>query len=73
MYGIDGGADCIEFSGCLFLCSSLLIDCKREVGIFMINWLFYQQYCFTNACLQKRSEIRFFFCDGRIVGVAERA
>ena len=23
--------------------SSLLIDCKLEVGIFMIDWFFYQQ------------------------------
>ena len=62
MYGIDGGTDSIEFGGYICYGRSLLTDCKIEVGIFMINWLFYQG----------RSETRNVF-DGRIVCVAERA
>ena len=45
-----------NFAGifCFGSSSSLLTDCKIEVGIFMIDWLFYQQYhC---ECLFAREE-----------------
>ena len=41
--------------------------------MFMIDWLPYQQYHFSNTCSQSRSETRFFFCDDRTVFVAGRA
>ena len=34
----------LNFAGIFCFGSSLLTDCKIEVGIFMIDWLFYQQY-----------------------------
>ena len=33
----------LNFAGIFCFGSSLVIDCKIEVGIFMIDWLFYQQ------------------------------
>ena len=48
MYVIDDGTDCVEFCGYVFVGSSLLTDCKIEVGILMIDWLFYQQYYFES-------------------------
>ena len=46
-----------NFAGIFCFESSLLTDCKIEVGIFMIDWLFHQQY-HCDACSQKRSETR---------------
>ena len=52
----------LNFAGIFCFGNSLLTDCKIELGIFMIDWLFHQQYhC---KCL---------FCDVRILCVAERA
>ena len=44
MYGIDVGTDVFNFAGIFCFRSSFLTDCKIEVGIFMIDWLLYQQY-----------------------------
>ena len=51
----------LNFAGIFCFGSSLLNDCKIEVGIFMIDWLFYQQYHVANACSQRRSETRKVF------------
>ena len=37
-----------NFAGIFCFGSNLLADCKIGVGIFMIDWLFYQQHNFAN-------------------------
>ena len=49
----------LNFAGIFCFGSSL--DCKMEEGLFMIDWLFYQQYRLANACSQRRSETRNVF------------
>ena len=46
----------LNFAGifCFGSSSSLLTDCKMEVGMFMIDWLFHQQYHFE--CLFSKAE-----------------
>ena len=51
----------LNFAGIFSFGHSLLIDCKIELGIFMIDWVFYQQYHFATACSQRRSETRNVF------------
>ena len=51
----------LDFASIFCFICSLLIDRKIELGIFMIDRPFYQQYHFTNACLQGRSETRNVF------------
>ena len=59
----------LNFAGIFCFGSSLLIDCKIEVDIFMIDWLF--SLC---KCLFAKEERNAkCFCDGRILCVAERA
>ena len=43
--------DFVEFCGYpLFL--AVFADKRRRASLFMIDWLFYQQYHFANACSQ---------------------
>ena len=51
----------LNFAGIFCFGSSLLIDCKIEVGIFLIVWLLFQYYHFANACSQRRGETRKVF------------
>ena len=61
----------LNFAGIFCFGSSLLIDCKIEVGIFMIDWLKTSLFC---ECLFAKEERNMkCFCDGRIVCVAEGA
>ena len=62
MYGIDGGTDTVlNFAGIFGFGSSLLTDCKIEVGIFMTDWLFHQRYHCERLFAKKRSETRNVF------------
>ena len=44
----------LNFAGIFCFGSSLLTDCKIEIGIFMIDWLFYQHY--NCECLFAKKE-----------------
>ena len=44
----------LNFAGIFCFGSSLLTDCKLEVGIFIIDWWFYQQH--QCECLLAKEE-----------------
>ena len=58
MYGIDGGTDLLNCACTFCFDSSILIDCKIEMGLLVIDWLFYQQHHFAKSCSQIRNETR---------------
>ena len=53
----------LNFAGIFCFGSRLLTDCKIEVGRFMIDWLFYQQY-HCECLFAKEERNTKCFCDG---------
>ena len=61
---LEVATDFVGFCGYLLFFGCLRVTKERRVSIFMIDWLFYQQYHFANACSQGRKIFVIYDGDG---------